>query len=215
MFAKLRGLVDTIQCFTNESWVIIDVHGVGYQIFCSEKTLQTLPPLGDSATLFIETHVREDRIQLFGFASEDEKAWFRILTGVQGVGAKVALSLLSCFAPQHIAQIIVAQDKNLLTRADGVGPKLASRLVTELKDQAAAFAPLGPTIIQLNPSKSAPITVSTAESAPTLLHDAISALVNLGYNRSEAYHIVARFYHEQPDIALPDLIRLSLRELRL
>src|SRR5580693_936346 len=131
MIGKLSGTIDNIM----GSQVILDVNGVGYVLTCSARTLRRLGPPKSAAALLIETHVREDAINLYGFADADEQGWFRLLTTVQGVGAKVALALLSAAEPEELAQIIAAQDKTALTKADGVGPKLALRIVTELKDK--------------------------------------------------------------------------------
>ena len=133
MIAKLSGLLDSIR----DGQAIIDVGGVGYLVFCSSRTLGLMPARGQSVSLQIETHVREDHIHLYGFGSDAERDWFRTLTTVQGVGAKVALSILGTLAPLELAQAIVAGDRATVSRADGVGPKLAQRIVIELKDKAA------------------------------------------------------------------------------
>ena len=163
MIAKLAGLVDQID---SES-VVIDVGGVGYLAFCSTRTISRLPPPGSAARLLIETHVREDHIHLYGFADEAERDWFRRLTTVQGVGARLALA-------------IVAQDKAALMRADGVGPRLASRIINELRDKIAG----GTTAVM--PAAGVPPGEEVGAAA-----DAVSALVNLGYRRAEAFGAVA------------------------
>jgi Holliday junction DNA helicase RuvA len=178
VIAKLKGLVDA----TGEDWAVIDVGGVGYLVFCSSKTLARLPRVGEATVLHVETHVREDHIHLYGFSEPAEREWFRLLLTVQGVGSKVALSLLSALAPDDLARAISAGDKAMLTRAQGVGPKVAMRLVTELKDKVAAIA-LG--------GAPAPVAGAAPLGRPDL-EDAISALVNLGYRRVEAHAAVLK-----------------------
>src|SRR3954452_3047414 len=135
MIGKLKGVIDSY----GEDHVILDVHGVGYVVLCSAKTLTALPPAGEAAVLSIETQVREDAIRLFGFRSDADREWFRLLQTVQGVGSKVALGLLSIMDPGGLATAIGTQDKAMVARAPGVGPKLAARIVAELKDKAPAF----------------------------------------------------------------------------
>jgi len=179
MIAKLKGLVDS----QGDDWAVIDVSGVGYLTFCSAKTLSRLPKAGEAAALLIETHVREDHIHLYGFIDAVEKEWFRLLLTVQGVGSKVALAILSVLTPEEISRAIAAGDKAMISRANGVGPKLAVRLLTELKDKAAGIA--------LTPfSPAAAAGAAPLESGP--LEDAISALVNLGYRRVEAHAAVLK-----------------------
>jgi holliday junction DNA helicase RuvA len=178
VIAKLKGLVDGV----GDDWAVIDVGGVGYLVFCSSRTLGRLPQGGEAAQLFIETHVREDHIHLYGFTESVEREWFRLLLTVQGVGSKVALALLSALAPEDLARAIAAGDKTMLTRAQGVGPKLAARLVTELKDKAPG--------IGLSLAPAAGGTTAALEAGP--LEDAISGLVNLGYRRVEAHAAVVK-----------------------
>ena len=196
MIAKLSGLVDS----TGEDWAVIDVGGVGYLVFCGSKTLSRLPRPGEAARLFIETHVREDHIHLYGFFDEEERAWFRLLQTVQGVGSKVALAILSTLSSHELSQAIAAGDKAMLSRPAGVGPKLAARLAVELKDKAIAASPVG----------------AFVASAPAggAAEDAISALVNLGYRRAEAQIAVAKAASSLGDDAkTPALIRAGLQEL--
>jgi Holliday junction DNA helicase RuvA len=171
MIAKLTGLVDAV----HRDHAIIDVGGVGYLVRCSTRTLSALPPAGGAASVSVETLVREDAIDLYGFATTRERDWFRLLTTVQGVGAKVALSILSTLSGDELAQAIMAQDKAMVSRADGVGPKLANRIVSELKDKVASgsFAP-------------APAVTAVPGLPADAVADAVSALVNLGYRRAEA-----------------------------
>ena len=140
MIGKLRGIVDSY----GEDWVIVDVGGVGYQVYCSVRTLQALPQPGEAASLAIETYVREDMIKLYGFASDLEREWFRLLQTVQGVGAKVALSVLGTLTTSELATAISMRDKATVSRSPGVGAKVAERIVTELKDKVPAFADIDP-----------------------------------------------------------------------
>ncbi len=206
MIAKLKGLIDSV----GEDFAIVDVNGVGYLVFCSGKTLAKLEA-GTAAALHIETHVREDHIHLYGFLDVAEREWFNLLTTVQGVGAKVGLSILSAATPEQLLQTIAAQDKATLTRANGVGPKLAVRILTELKDKAGkialgGFAPAG-------------LAQAVAAAAPMpaegggALEDAISALVNLGYRRLEAFEAVGIAARENDGANSSTLIRLALKRL--
>ena len=199
MIAQLKGLIEAI----GEDWVIVDVSGVGYQAFCSSKTLQALPMTGEAVKLSIVTHVREDHIHLYGFISAAEKEWFERLLGVQGVGAKVALAILSVLDANELTQSILAQDKAMVGRANGVGPKLATRIVTELKDKVPA---LGVVSDGGTPSMA-------AEGEPSVLNDAVSALVNLGYRRAEAMSAVARASRDTGGDDLQQLITQGLKEL--
>jgi Holliday junction DNA helicase RuvA len=200
MIGKLSGKIDSV----SGSQVIIDVAGVGYVVTCSARTLRAAGNVGDAVMLRIETHVREDAINLYGFADGVEQDWFRLLTTVQGVGAKVALAILGSMSPEQLMQAIAAQDKHTMTQADGVGPKLALRLVTELKDKVPAF--------MTSPLRLASSDVATA-IPPSLAGDALSALVNLGYRRAEAFNAVAAVSARSPAAKLDELIRLSLGEL--
>jgi len=217
MIGKLRGAVDSLV----EDGVILDVHGVGYIVYASARTLGTLPAAGGTATLLIETHVREDHIHLYGFADAAERDWFRLLSTVQGVGVRHALAILSVLSPADVTRAVAAQDKRALGRANGVGPKLAGRIISELKDKAggialgaaATAAPSGDTGGggQPVPPDAAPGDAALGDAA---LGDAASALANLGYGRSEAYGAVAaaaRRLDESADIQA--LIREGLKEL--
>lgn len=201
MIARLKGVVDEVDTDS----AIVDVGGVGYLVSASARTLRNLV-VGEAATVLVETIVREDAIALYGFLETAERDWFRILTTVQGVGARVALSILSTLSPDEIARAIAAQDRATLSRPAGVGPKLAARLATELKDKAAAFG-------IASPASSAP---DTTASAPTgsLNEDAVSALVNLGYRRVEAFGAVARASQRLgAEAKLDAVIRAGLQEL--
>ena len=195
MIAKLTGLVDA----TSGEGAVLDVNGVGYLVFCSSRTLQRLPAKGAPASLLIETHVREDHIHLYGFADPAERDWFRLLTTVQGVGAKLALALLGVLGPDDLARAVAAADKASLARAPGVGPKLAGRIAAELKDKIGAVA-LGPAIAAL-PERGAEA-------------DAVSALVNLGYGRPQAVAAVAAGVKALgEDAGAAALIRRGLKEM--
>ncbi|WP_135076228.1 Holliday junction branch migration protein RuvA [Terasakiella sp. SH-1] len=207
MIAKLKGLVDSF----GEDWVIMDVNGVGYLVFASSKTLAKLPKAGEACSLMIETHVREDHIHLYGFADAGERDWFKLLTTVQGVGAKVGLAILSTLSAQDIVHAIAAQDKKALTRANGVGPKVATRILTELKDKAGAIA-LTPSATGSSDTGEAPASASFG-GAPV---EAASALVNLGYNRSDALAAVSKANKKLGgEGKLDDLIREGLKELSI
>lgn len=203
MIGKLKGIIDSY----GEDYVILDVQGVGYQVHCSARTLQALPSPGEAVTLSIETHVREDQIKLFGFQGDIEREWFRLLQTVQGVGAKVALAVLGTIKPADLANAVAMRDKAAVARAPGVGPKVAERIVTELKDKAPAFAALDPAVIHLSGALE-------ENRAPQPVRDAVSALVNLGYGQPQAAAAIAaasRSAGEGADTS--NLIRLGLKEL--
>ena len=203
MIGKLKGTVDSY----GEDFVILDVGGVGYLVQCSARTLQALPAPGEAATLAIETHVREDHIKLYGFLSDIEREWFRLLQTVQGVGAKVALSVLNTLKPSELADAIAARDKAFVARAQGVGPKVAERIVTELKDKAPAYASLDPAVIRLSGALE-------EMRAPKPVADAVSALVNLGYGRPQAAAAIAAAARSAGETAeTAQLIRQGLKEL--
>ncbi|GJE59236.1 Holliday junction branch migration protein RuvA [Methylobacterium trifolii] len=203
MIGKLKGIVDSY----GEDFVVLDVQGVGYVVHCSARTLQRLPKAGEAAALSIETHVREDMIRLYGFRSDAEREWFRLLQTVQGVGARVALAVLTVLEPDALASAIAMGDKVSVARAPGVGPRLAARLVAELKDKAPAFAPLDPALIAL-------AGAVEERTAPQPVADAISALVNLGYPQIQAAAAIAAALKGAGEGAEAKvLIRLGLKEL--
>jgi Holliday junction DNA helicase RuvA len=205
MIARLRGLIDDVGL----DGVLVDVGGVGYLVQVSTRTRAALPA-GEAATVLVETQIREDAVSYFGFIDRAERDWFRTLTTVQGVGGKVALNILSVFEPDRLARTILAQDKAQLTRADGVGPKLAARLVTELKDRAAAWG-LGTAPAQV---AAIPVTAIAAAPAAGSIEDAVSALTNLGYRRSDAFGAVTVAARKLGDAASAgDLIRGGLKEI--
>jgi Holliday junction DNA helicase RuvA len=199
MIGKLRGRVDEL----DEDSVIIDVGGVGYLVFCSSRTLAALPPVGEAAQLIIETHVREDHIHFYGFPDTVERDWFRLLATVQRVGNKMALTILGAYTPEQLAHAILAKDTAAFSRISGVGPKLAERIVTELKDKVGKIAV---TSYQL------PVTGKKEVKESRATEDAISALVNLGYSRSEAYGAAMKASQNGAS-GLDQLIKLSLKEL--
>jgi Holliday junction DNA helicase RuvA len=203
MIGKLRGVIDSY----GEDFVVIDVHGVGYVVHCSARTLQALPAQGEGVTISIETHVREDQIRLFGFLSDVEREWFRLLQTVQGVGTRVALSVLSTLKPADLASAIAMRDKAAVARTPGVGPKVAERIVTELKDKAPAYADLDPAVVRLSGAVD-------DRRAPQPIADAVSALVNLGYGQPQAAAAIAAASREAGEGAdTARLIRLGLKEL--
>jgi len=197
MIGKLTGVIDE----TGSDFAIIDVNGVGYVVQCAARTLSQLPVSGGRTTLFIETQMREDAIRLFGFTTAEEREWFRLLQTVQGVGAKVALALLSALSVSDLGRAIAFEDKAQVGRAQGVGPKLAARIVAELKDKAAGIAaPMAATAIGIKPVGAA--------------SEAVSALMNLGYGRAEAQSAVASIMaRDGKDVPLQALIREGLRSL--
>ncbi len=203
MIGKLKGIVDSY----GDDYVIIDVGGVGYQVQCGARTLQALPSPGEAAVLSIETYVREDQIRLFGFRSDTEREWFRLLQTVQGVGARVALSVLGTLSPSDLANAIALRDKAAVSRSPGVGPKVAERIVTELKDKAPALANVDPAVVKLSDALD-------DKRAPQPVSDAISALVNLGYGQPQAAAAIASASRSAgDDAATATLIRLGLKEL--
>lgn len=211
MIALLTGRVEE----SGADGIVLDVGGVGYLVFASARTLDRVPANGETVRLLIVTHVREDHIHLYGFLEAAERTWFRHLTTVQGVGARMALAVLSVLQPADLIQAIAAEDKAQITRADGVGPKLATRILTELKDKAGelAFARPSPAL------GGAAGGATSAAGAPddgsgSVASDAVSALVNLGYQRAEAFGAVAHVCRQLGSEATVEaLIRDGLKEL--
>jgi Holliday junction DNA helicase RuvA len=204
MIGKLTGIVDSV----GVDWVIVDVGGVGYVVNCSSRTLSRLPKAGETARLSIETHVREDRIQLFGFMADLEREWFRLLNTVQGVGTKVALAVLSTLEAADLATAIALQDKTAIARAPGVGPKVAARIAAELKDKAPLFADVDPGLARVAGE------AADMRAPATPVRDAVSALVNLGYGAPQASGAVAAAKRALGDEATTEtLIRAGLKEL--
>ncbi len=198
MIAKLAGIVDQI----GPDAAVVDVGGVGYLAFCSTRTLGRLPPAGAAARLLIETHVREDHIHLYGFIDEAERDWFRLLMTVQGVGAKLALAILSALTPETLAVAIMAQDKAALSKAEGVGPRLAARIANELKDKTGGRI--------LASSIAAPAAAAEAG----VVGDAVAVLEKLEIPRSEAYGVIAAAARRLgAGAALDALVKAGLREI--
>lgn len=203
MIGKLKGVIDEIA----DDHAVIDVHGVGYVAFCSARTLGNLGGVGEAAVLLIETYVREDMIRLYGFGSQLEREWFRLLQNVQGVGAKVALAVLGTLTPSELANAIALRDIAMVSRAPGVGKKVAERIVTELKNKAPAFAGEASGTIGLKQELGSGV-------ASASVSDAVSALSNLGYSRDQAANAVAAALKEAgQDADSAKLIRLGLKEL--
>ncbi|MDD3669037.1 MAG: Holliday junction branch migration protein RuvA [Alphaproteobacteria bacterium] len=198
MIGKLTGLLDSV----HDGFLILDAGGVGYRVFCSAKTFSKLPPLGGGVSLLIETQVREDHIHLFGFGSAAEKQAFGYLTEVQGVGAKVALAILSALTPEEIQMAVMTGDAKAFTRAGGVGPKLGARLVTELKSKLGALGAAEPMP-----------ALAGGMAGGRLMDEAVSALVNLGYARMDAGVVVAQLLRDNAEMALNDLIRAALKDI--
>jgi Holliday junction DNA helicase RuvA len=203
MIHKLKGLIDTLE----SDHIILDVGGVGYGVFCSGNTLRLLPKTGESASLFIETHVREDHIHLYGFATAEEQEAFQTLVKVSGVGAKMAMAVLSAMTPSQIATAVASADQSAFKAVSGVGPKLASRLITELKDKFK-FAGIGVALNAINNDM-----VAAVAAANNNINDAISALVNLGYGRSDAYSVITTIAIKNDNAEVDILIREGLKEL--
>lgn len=199
MIAKLTGVLDSIA----DDNAIIDVGGVGYLVFCSKRTLGTFGRAGDPISVLIETHVREDHIHLYGFADRVENDWFCLLTTVQGVGAKVALAILGTLTPDELSNSMIAEDKVILTRAPGVGPRLAVRILAELREKAAALSII----------KHVELDTKNDEEA-AVVSDAISVLVNLGYGRSAAFKAVSNAVQTLGESASVEiLVKAGLKEL--
>ena len=197
MIGRLRGRVDG----RGDGWVLVDVGGVGYMVEGSARLMDGCPADGEAVSLAIETYVREDQFRLFGFLSEEERSWFRLLMGVQGVGAKVALAIQGVLSPSDLVQAVAAEDKAMVARAPGVGPKVAQRIVQELKDKVPESAFATPA--------NAPDTSGVSQA----YHDAMSALTNLGYQRSEAHRALQLVSDTSDPPRAEALIRQALKEL--
>jgi Holliday junction DNA helicase RuvA len=203
MIGKLKGTVDSY----GEDHVILDVHGVGYQVHCPSRILQTLPRAGEAAVLSIETLVREDMIRLYGFTQDAEREWFRLLMTVQGVGAKVALAILGILKASEIANAIALGDKATISRAPGVGKRVAERILSELKDKAPGFATVDADTVAVSQT-----VAENVASRPVA--EAVSALTNLGYGQPQASAAVAKAMKSAgEDASTETLIRLGLKEL--
>ena len=200
MIAKLTGLLDSV----GDGWIVVDTGGVGYLVYCSARTLRSVGALGSTISMLIDTHVREDHIHLYGFPLPEERTWFRLLQTVQGVGARMALGVLDTLSADELVEAILAQDAAMLTQANGVGPKLGKRLVSELKDKIGDLAPT--TFVGATTAPGAGENDANA--------DAVSALVNLGYRRVEAFGAVSRARQSLgASSEVGALIREGLKEL--
>lgn len=218
MIGKLTGVIAA----RGADHVLLDVGGVGYIVYVSGRTLMQLPGPGEGAALYTDLVVREDLLQLFGFLSQLEKEWHRVLTSVQGVGAKASLAILGALGPDGVSRAIALGDSSALRSAPGVGPKLALRIATELRDKAPALmsvaetqpaAPVPPNVEgALAPAPHAPAPFA-AHRAANATADAMSALSNLGYGPSDAARAVAEARAATPDAATGELIRAALRLL--
>lgn len=208
MIGKLSGIIDGF----GSDYILLDVGGVGYLVHCSPRTLQQSGQAGDPASFLIDTHVREDAINLYGFKDAFEQQWFRLLTSVQGVGAKVGMAILGACPPERLGFAIASGDKAAVQAADGVGPKLALRIVTELKDKAAKMD-LSATL-PIRETKAAG-KQDGAKTPASIDQDAVSALVNLGYAKSDAFQAVlqAKGKADNDNADLSEIIRLALKEL--
>lgn len=200
MIAKLKGLLDSVA----EGFLILDVHGVGYRVFCSNKTLSCLPRIGEAIALHIETNVREDHIHLYGFLSLEEKKAFSLLTSVPGLGFKGALALLSVISPQELGVVLASKDAKRLTQAQGIGKKLAERIITELKGKTAL---LGGDISLMSSSS------MVEGQSSSVFEETLSALTHLGYMRSDTALIASKIMEEDPEIKTETLIQKTLKEI--
>ena len=212
MIGKLSGRVD----YRSSDHVMLDVNGVGYLVYCSDRTLAVLPPAGEAVALYTDLLVREDLLQLFGFTSLIEKEWHRLLMSVQGIGAKASLSILGALGPDGVSRVITLGDWTALKAAKGVGPKTAQRVVIELKDKAPGVMAMIGRAPQVNdPGKLIEDDVPTLrpELAPSVQADALSALSNLGYAPGDAAAAVVKVLDAQPGADTSALIRASLKIL--
>ena len=202
MIAKLSGLVSEV----GDGWAIIDVSGVGYMVFCSSRTLNNLPDKNNEVSLLIETHVREDHIHLYGFETAMDKEWFKMLQSVQGVGAKVALAILSVLDSVNLFNAIAIQDKIPFTNVSGIGPKLAQRIVSELKDKAK---------LNITENLNNEGSLNEGNLDDSIFMDAVSALVNLGYPRTDVLKVISKINNdkEKKQIPLESYIKHGLKEL--
>jgi len=216
MIGKITGRIE----YRALDHVLIDVRGVGYLVYCSDRTLAGLPRVGEVAALYTDLLVREDLLQLFGFATLVEKEWHRLLTSVQGVGAKASLAILSALGPDGVSRAIALGDWNSVKAAKGVGPKIAQRVVLDLKDKAPAMMAMGGTVAQALDAEEAeviePAPARKAAAPPanaSAQSEALSALGNLGYGPGDAAGAVARAAGETPDADVKTLIRAALKLL--
>lgn len=219
MIGKISGRIE----YKTTDHVLIDVRGVGYLVFCSDRTLAALPGAGEATALYTDLVVREDLLQLFGFLTLVEKEWHRLLTSVQGVGAKASLAILGTLGPDGVSRAIALGDWAAVKAARGVGPKIAQRVVLDLKDKAPSVMAMGQAgpaaafgtddVLEPVQSGAAPLSPSAAPSNPSAQAEALSALGNLGYSPSDAASAVAQAAGDLPDVDTPSLIRAALKLL--
>ena len=205
MIAQLKGQIVA----SDLTYLVLDVMGVGYQVFASGRSLSQLGGIGSEVTVLTELVVREDSMTLYGFASEGERSAFRLLQTVQGVGAKAALSILTVLTPDELAQAILAGDKAMVARADGIGPKLALRIVNELAQKTGSLAGAG-----MAATSDASTSTDTQTAAQNMvMQDALSALVNLGYSRTEAFTALQTVQKQDTDGDISALIAAALKQM--
>ncbi|WP_028954684.1 Holliday junction branch migration protein RuvA [Sulfitobacter sp. 20_GPM-1509m] len=214
MIGKITGRID----YRALDHVLIDVNGVGYLVYCSDRTLAALPGTGQVTALYTDLVVREDLMQLFGFTTLVEKEWHRLLVSVQGVGAKASLAILGALGPDGVGRAIALGDWNAVKAAKGVGPKIAQRVVLDLKDKAPGLMAMGGTVAQAMGDETvevieAPVRAAAPASTPTAQADALSALGNLGYGPGDAAGAVAQAATDDPQADTPTLIRAALKLL--
>tara|TARA_R110002126_G_scaffold110147_1_gene247220 strand:- start:86 stop:742 length:657 start_codon:yes stop_codon:yes gene_type:complete len=214
MIGKITGRID----YRALDHVLIDVNGVGYLVYCSDRTLAALPGTGQVTALYTDLVVREDLMQLFGFATLVEKEWHRLLVSVQGVGAKASLAILGALGPDGVGRAIALGDWNAVKAAKGVGPKIAQRVVLDLKDKAPGLMAMGGTVAQAMGDETAevieaPVRAAAPAPTPTAQADALSALGNLGYGPGDAAGAVAQAATDDPQADTPTLIRAALKLL--
>jgi holliday junction DNA helicase RuvA len=212
MIGRLTGRID----YRATDHILIDVRGVGYLVFCSERTMAGLPGVGEAVSLYTDLVVREDLLQLFGFPTLVEKEWHRLLTSVQGIGAKVSLAILGTLGPDGVSRAIALGDWATIKAAKGVGPKTAQRIVLDLKDKAPAVMAMGGTLAEATGDVVEPIEPAVVTAVPsnaTAQADALSALGNLGYGMGEAAAAVAEAAGAAPEMDASELIRAALKLL--
>ncbi len=223
------GRISGVLLYRGADHVMVDVRGVGYLVYCSDRTMAGLPGAGETVALFTDLLVREDNLQLFGFPSLLEKEWYRLLISVQGIGAKAAMAILGAIGAEGVSRAIALGDWTAVKAAKGVGPKTAQRVVNELKDKAPAVMAMGATLAEATGDAPAPVDAAEdavvepiaapSAAAPTkptnaaVQSEALSALSNLGYSPSEAAQAVAQAGGENPDADISGLIRAALKLL--
>lgn len=208
MIGKIQGLIDSV--YTDFA-IIMTSSGIGYRVFFNSRDLSTFQK-GQEIIAFTETHVREDHIHLYGFTSDEDKVWFTMLTSVQGVGAKAAMAILSALTTQELFNAVSAQDKSMITRANGIGTKIAARILLELEKKISKI-PANISVDNFNLLSDDATQKNIAGEKVKIREEAISALTNLGYNRNSAYNAVAETLKENPEFNTSDLIRTALKKM--